>query len=102
MPSDSSSGDGFIGFLKRFIEWVGIIATVVAALFAVQKIFDTATSNISWSVLSAVGLGWLFCYWVYRSKTKREVWMGIDQQQKIEKVPQLRIPVIVNAKSGRS
>jgi hypothetical protein len=68
MRGDSSSGDGFAGFIERLKKWCAPIVVVIAFIFGLQKVFDAAKANITLSVLSVVGVSWLLFFWYTPAK----------------------------------
>ncbi len=87
MRGDSSSGDGFAGFIESIKKWGAPIVGVIIFIFGLPKVFDAAKGNITWSVLSVVGVSWLLLFWVYTSKVERQV-SKEGQLPKKEKSPQ--------------
>jgi tetratricopeptide (TPR) repeat protein len=87
MSDDSSSGDGFAGFIESIKKWGLPIVGVIVFIFGLPKVFDAAKGNITWSVLSVAGVSWLLLFWVYTSKVGRLV-SPEGQLPKKEKSPQ--------------
>src|SRR5262249_5216693 len=87
MQRGSSSGDGFTGFIESIKKWGAPIVGVIAFIYGLPKVFDAAKGNITWSVLSVVGVSWLLLFWVYTSKVERRV-SPEGQLPKKEKSPQ--------------
>ena len=87
MRGDSSSGDGFAGFIESLKKWGVPMVGVIVFIFGLPKVFDAAKGNITWSVLSVVGVSWLLFFWVYTSKAESLV-SKEGQLPKKEKSPQ--------------
>ena len=87
MGNDSAPG-GFAGFIEKIKKWGAPFIGVALFVFGLQKGVKEVEENITWTVLAAVSVVWLFLFWVYTSKTEREVREAIDQHSKFEKVPQ--------------
>src|SRR5262245_52405740 len=92
MRGDSSSGDGFAGFIERIKKWGVPIVGVIVFIFGIPKVFDAAKGNITGSVLSVVGVSWLLFYWVYTSKVERFVSKEgqLPKKEKSLQFPRLR------------
>jgi hypothetical protein len=80
MRRDSFSGDGFAGFIEKLKKWGAPIVGVIVFIFGLPKVFDAAKGNITWSVLSVVGVSWLLLFWVYNSKVESLVIKGKTPQ----------------------
>ena len=93
MRGDSSSGDGFAGFIERLKKWGAPIVVVIAFIFGLQKVFDAAKANIALSVLSVAGVSWLLLFWVYTSKVESLVIKGKSPQ--FPKLRRLAFPGII-------
>ena len=87
MRGDSSPGDGFAGFIESLKKWSAPIVGVIVFIFGLPKVFGAAKDNITWSVLSVVGIIWLFLFWVYTSKAQ-SLLSKKGQLPKNEKSPQ--------------
>jgi tetratricopeptide (TPR) repeat protein len=85
MANDSTSR-GFAGFIEKIKLWGAPFALGALFVFGLRKGFKEVEEDIGWAVISVVSVAWLFLFWVYTSKKEREVWEGVDQQPKIEKV----------------
>jgi len=92
MRGDSSSGDGFSGFIESLKKWGAPIIGVIVFIFGLPEVFDAAKGNIRWSVLTVVGLSWLLFYWVYTSKVERLVSKEgqLPRKEKSPQFPRLR------------
>jgi tetratricopeptide (TPR) repeat protein len=92
MRGDSSSGDGFSGFIESIKKWGAPIVGLIVFIFGMPKVFDAAKGNITWSVLSVVGVSWLLLFWVYTSKTEIQVSKEgqLPKKEKSPKFPRLR------------
>ena len=87
MPGVSTSKSGFIGFIEKIRVWGGAIVGVVTFVFFLRKFVKEVQENFVWAVAAVVSIGWLFLFWVYTSKTERQVRDEINEQPRIEKVP---------------
>src|SRR5262247_3957886 len=80
MRGNSSSGDGFAGFIERLKKWGAPIVGVIVFIFGLPKVFGAAKANIALSVLSVAGVSWLLLFWVYTSKVEGLVIKGKSPQ----------------------
>jgi len=92
MRGDSSSGDGFGGFIESLKKWGAPIVGVVVFILGLPKVFDAAKGNITWSVLSVVGLSWILFYWIYTSRVERHISKEgqLPKKEKSLQFPRLR------------
>ena len=92
MRGDSSSGNGFVDFIESIKKWGVPIVGVIVFIFGMPKVFDAAKGNITWSVLSVVGVIWLLLFWVYTSKLERLVSREgqLPKKDKSPRFPMLR------------
>src|SRR5262245_5956294 len=92
MRRDSSAGNGFADFIESTKKWGVPIVGVIVFIFGLPKVFDAAKGNITWSVLSVVGVSWVLFYWVYTSKVERQVSKEgqLPRKEKSPQFPRLR------------
>src|SRR5262245_16564891 len=92
MRRDSSAGNGFADFIESTKKWGVPIVGVIVFIFGMPKVFDAAEGNITWSVLSVVGLSWLLLFWLYASEVESLVSKEgqLPKKVKFPQFPKLR------------
>jgi Tetratricopeptide repeat len=87
MENDPNTG-GFASLIEKIRKWSAPFIGVALFIFSLRIVAKEVQENIAFAVGAVVSVGWLFLFWIYISKVERQVGDGIDQQPKIEKVPQ--------------